>query len=629
VTDADRCDFLDAASCLLPFPSDVFTVADATTDTGRRVHLAATSMPHSRAGVGIDPAAWNAADGFSPGSAPMALVPGLDLSRTGPASVGDIGRSLRADAPIVLLDATTGQRHPYWAELDASASAGRRVLVVRPAVALAEGHRYVVALRQMKDGQGRTIPPAPAFPAYRDRQRATSPEVEARRPHTDEVLGLLGHAGVGRRDLHLAWDFTAASARSLAAPMLHMRDDAYAALGSGVPAFRVTEARDDVDPHVARRVTGTFAVPSYLTGGGGPGSRLAQGANGLPARTSTYTARFVCIVPRSAMPADGPVRPGVAVVFGHGLLGRADDVDGYDPVADATDAVMCATDWIGMASEDIPNVLAIALDGSHFPSLPDRLQQALLDFQFLARLMKDPRGFAAHPAFEAGAGRTPVVATGDVFFDGNSQGGILGGAATAISTEWTRAVLGVPGMNFSAIVPRSVDFDRFRPVLSGTYPDAVDRALVLALFQMLWDRGEADGYAAHMTDHPYPGTPAHDVLLVEAFGDHQVPNSATETEARTIGARLRQPALAPGRSPQASPFWGLDPVPPGRFDGSVLVVWDFGAPAPPPDAVPARAGTDPHGAGSAEPRLWHLASTYLRPGGAYADECAGAPCRTP
>src|SRR5439155_21287060 len=219
------------ASCLLPFPSDVFTVADATTDTGRRVHLAATSMPHSRAGVGIDPAAWNAADGFSPGSAPMALVPGLDLSRTGPASVGDIGRSLRADAPIVLLDATTGQRHPYWAELDASASAGRRVLVVRPAVALAEGHRYVVALRQMKDGQGRTIPPAPAFPAYRDGRRTTSPEVEARRPHTDEVLGLLGHAGVGRRDLYLAWDFTVASARSLAAPMLHMRDDAYAALG--------------------------------------------------------------------------------------------------------------------------------------------------------------------------------------------------------------------------------------------------------------------------------------------------------------------------------------------------------------------------------------------------------------
>src|SRR3989442_13965908 len=98
VTDADRCDFLDAASCLLPFPSDVFTVADATTDTGRRVHLVAASMPHSPAGGGIDPPAWNPADGVSPGSPPLALVPGPDLSRAGPARRGGIGRPLRAEA---------------------------------------------------------------------------------------------------------------------------------------------------------------------------------------------------------------------------------------------------------------------------------------------------------------------------------------------------------------------------------------------------------------------------------------------------------------------------------------------------------------------------------------------------
>ena len=113
---------------------------------------------------------------------------------------------------------------------------------------------------------------------------------------------------------------------------------------------------------------------------------------------------------------------------------------------------------------------------------------------------------------------------------------------------------------------------------------------------MLWDRGEANGYAHHLTDDPYPGTPAHTVLLIEAFGDHQVANIATETEARTIGAHVRQPGLAPGRSPDVVPFWDLPAVPSSPFDGSVLEMWDFGTPAPPIESTPPRLGSDPHGA---------------------------------
>jgi hypothetical protein len=45
VKNADRCDFLDPAHCLYPFPNDHFTIADPTTDTGRRVALNDASMP--------------------------------------------------------------------------------------------------------------------------------------------------------------------------------------------------------------------------------------------------------------------------------------------------------------------------------------------------------------------------------------------------------------------------------------------------------------------------------------------------------------------------------------------------------------------------------------------------------
>ena len=57
---------------------------------------------------------------------------------------------------------------------------------------------------------------------------------------------------------------------------------------------------------------------------------------------------------------------------------------------------------------------------------------------------------------------------------------------------------------------------------------------------MLWDRSEPNGYAQHITQDPYPNTPAHKVLLHEAFGDHQVANVATEVETRTLGASVRR-----------------------------------------------------------------------------------------
>ncbi len=71
-TDADRCDVLDQKRCLLPFPSDFFTVADPSTDTGRRVNFAAASMPVNSSGVPVDPTEWNRNDGFSPGTPIMA-----------------------------------------------------------------------------------------------------------------------------------------------------------------------------------------------------------------------------------------------------------------------------------------------------------------------------------------------------------------------------------------------------------------------------------------------------------------------------------------------------------------------------------------------------------------------------
>lgn len=624
------CDPIDASQCLLPYPDDYFTVHDSSTATGLRLHLTAASMPQNSSGVPIDPTDIDRSDGFSPGSAIIVFVPGIDLAVTGAAPITDIARSLDRHAPIVLLDTVTHRRVPYWAEMDTwNGDPATQAVVIRPAADFTEGHRIVVALRDLKRSDGSTIPASAAFAALRDHLPINDPALRARRPAIDRVLVDAARTGVTRQHLYLAWDFTVASARGLAGGMLHMRDDAYASLGHQVPAFQVTSVDDNVSTDVMRLVQGTFDVPQYLTGDGSAGSRLVLGANGLPVRNGTYHAEFRCIIPWSVVAADGSVQRARGVVYGHGLLGSTSEIDGFGSFANQYRIVLCATPWIGMASDDIGNVVNALSDFSNFGSIPDRLQQALLNFQFLARLLKDPRGFDSDPAFRAGTANDPVVQSGEVFFNGNSQGGILGGAATAISKEWVGAVLGVPGMNYSELLPRSVDFDVFKPLLSAAYDQQV-QTLALQLVQILWDRGDADGYAQHMINNPYPGTPRHRVLMIEAFGDHQVANIATETEARTIGAHVREPAIAPGRSNDVTPFWGISSIPVLPFGGSVLELWDFGTPAPPTASLPPEPpqyGSDPHGAARNVPAVQAMVSQFLQQPGSFVDVCGTDPCR--
>ena len=618
----ERCDPLDTRHCLLPFPSDTFTVADPTTDTGRRVAFPRESMPVNAQGVHVDPTEHNRNDGFSPGQPVSVFVPGLDTVQSGIAAVTDIGASLADDAPVVLLDATTGERHPYWAELDASVEHDdARVLYVRPAVNYPEGHRIVVALRDLRDASGAPIAAqSQTFVAYRDRRETGDPLLEAARDRYEQVFADLAGAGVPRDELYLAWDFTVASERNLTERMLHIRDDAFEALGDAAPAFTVDAVEENPEENLARRVTGTVDVPLYLTGEGQPGTRFVGADTGtLPSRNGdlVFRAPFVCNVPPAALEV-----PARIALYGHGLLGSPREVNAGNvrAMGQEHNIVFCATAWIGMSEQDVPNAVEILNDLSRFPSLADRAQQGFLNFLFLGRAMKHPEGFASHDAFRG------TLDTSELFYDGNSQGGIMGGALTAVATDFRRAVLGVPAMNYSTLLQRSIDWDTYRAVFDPAYPDEIERGIAISLIQMLWDRAEANGYAHHMTDDPLPGTPEHQVLMHVAFGDHQVSPYAAEVEARTIGARIHCPATEPGRLPDTEPHWGLECAREGDR-GSVLVVWDSGAPAPPTVNRAPREGEDPHGDPRSSPDARRQKSEFLRADGAYTDVCGGAACR--
>lgn len=632
VDDADTCDALDRRHCLLPFPSDFFTRADEGTDTGRRISLPTDAMPANRDGVRPDTTEWNRNDGFSPGAQIMTYARDVDLAASGAAPITDMARSLDPEAPIVLLNVETGERIPHWAELDSNVeSDANHMLFIRPAVNLEEGHRHIVALRNLVDDSGNVLPASDEFRAYRDRLASNLPAIEARRDRMEEIFSTLGEAGVARDELMLAWDFTVASERNLSERLLHMRDDAFARLGDAAPAFTVGEVEIDLDDRIARRISGTFEVPLYMEDEGVSGARLAYGSDDLPRYTGSYTAAFRCIVPHASLAGtDGAAVPARPSVYGHGLLGSEREVSAGNvrSMANEHNFVFCATKWIGMSEEDIGNAVGILGEFGNFPTLADRCQQGILNTLFLGRLMIHEDGLGSHEAFQGSDG-VSVIDPSELFYDGNSQGGIMGGAATAVATDWTRAVLGVTGMNYSILLQRSVDFDTYNAIYEPAYPDEMERSLLLVVAQMLWDRAEANGYAHHLTDDPLPGTPAHEVLMHVALGDHQVAQATAAIEARTMGARIHRPAVTEGRLPDVTPFWGLDPIPSDPYRGSALIIWDSGSPAPPIENVPPREGQDPHEHPRADAQARIQKSEFLRTDGAVVNVCGDAPCMAP
>lgn len=620
-----RCDPL-AEPCLLPWPNDYFTVADPATATGRRLALVAESLPANIAGVHVDPSDQNRADGWSPGSRVLVRLDDLDVLRSALPPLTDPASSLAADAPIVLLDATTGTRHPFWAEPDAIADAGETpLLMLHPARNFADGHRLVVALRRLVDASGQALAPSPAFLAYRDGQRTSDARFEARRPTMERLFADLAAAGVAREELQLAWEFTVASTESLSGRLLAMRDDAFAELGAAAPGFTVDTVTENPNSFVRRRVEGTFTLPLYLTLDGRPGGRLVLDDAGRPRRQpGVFTARYTCNLPPAA--ASTPAR---MALYGHGLLGDRGEVNGSLTRRMSADynIAYCATDWYGLSEEDLGAAVAALIDLSAFPALPDRMQQGILAFLYLGRLMTHPQGLSADAAFRFDG--QPALKIDELYFDGNSQGAIMGGALSAVAQDFTRAVLGEAGMNYSLLLDRSVDFDQYLDfVLKPNYPRRYDRILGIMAIQLLWDRGETNGYANHVTADPLPGTPVHEVLLLGAVGDHQVSEYSLRAEAATMGVPAHKPIAAPGRVAESDPGWLLPSIAYPRR-GSAYFLWDTGSPPSPIGNVPPREGHDPHDDTPNIPEVRALKDQFWHPDGALQNVCGAQACSAP
>ena len=729
----ETCDFLDQTVCLQPFPNDYYTVNDPSTPTGKRLNLDPTSTPTNSGNptpTNLDVTDINRADGFSPGNQIIIKIPGLDtpaaFNNTGLVPLEDISDYKRADQPVLLIDAETGERQAIWAELDSNPTTVDPTygpdgpdpgsdpdlvdpggintnptntepvnLIIRPAKNLEYGHRYIVAFRNLKDGSNNPIAAPLGFQVYRDNLPTRQDVVENRRDHMNSVINdLVNKAGVERSSLYMAWDFTVASRESITGRALEIRDDAYERLGDTNLADRkIQGSSPDVDvlafcdpttdpvgsacgnnypginsynpgnpttsPTPGSGILRTFVgyirdVPCYLDQDGCPsGAKFAFNGNGELTWNPAFTTDvpFRCIVPNSVIQG-GNIVPGGTGTYGHGLLGSLNQINATVTAANRTNSTWCATNWVGFSDGDIGLIIQSLMNMSNFNKAVDRMQQGFVNFMMIQRALIHPNGFAADPALTIdpdGPGGNPAASVIDTsagadtrgYYYGISQGGIMGGALTALDPDVDYGVLGVPGINYSTLLRRSVDSDEyFKDPTIGlykNYPDLASRPLLLALMQLLWDRGEGNGYAEAMTDNPLPNTNDHEVLLQLALGDHQVTNYAAEVEARTIGAVRYAPTLVPART------WDLDyealpPITsyPAGPDESYMVYYASGPPEftgtrgigtgmPPLENVPPRPewgfGRDPHG----DPRAADDANDHIETfySNGTIDECPG------
>lgn len=597
------CNPLSSGECMFPWPSDFFTKADAATPTGRRLAYDDTVTPRNQSNEPFPVADYNSRfDGFSPTSQIRFLFPeGVDPSNLPP--IDGVGKSLEDNSPTVLLQAESGERWIHFAEVDARAPAPERQAVfVRPMKRLDFGKRYVVAVRNLVDKAGKPIEPSPVFRALRDKLPTDLPEVEALRPRYEVLFADLEKAGITRKDLQLAWDFTTASNETLTRDARAIVPDAKMRASAGNLGFTFKEVLTDPPdfPSLKFVIKGTFKVPSYLEGDSGPGRVMARGADGLPQYQGLADADMWIAVPRKVWDSGKPTK---AYLWGHGLLGSGEEALYIADVAQ--DYIGIGIDFWGMSYKDVD-----VLGGTIFPhnmkdahTIPERLLQSAVNFTTLGYLVQGDLGKAP----ELQQNGASLIDPSDVYYLGGSQGGIIGGTVMALFPQITRGVLVVGGGAYSLMVWRNTDWPQIEGIWSIYQRDPIDRELLFAMFQSQFDLAEPATYADHLWRDPFPGNPAKRILLVESYGDSQVTNISTEMMARTYGLPMSAPALydVPGVPNETAPI-----------DGSALLQVDTKntTPMPPKENLAPSEDNGAHGSAADDPTVQQIMLEFLQTG---------------
>jgi pimeloyl-ACP methyl ester carboxylesterase len=620
----DDCDPLDPALCSLPWPSNLYLQPDDTRPTGYTLRFGETTLPANRGGRHVNPEPFARLDGYGWGVPIMTVFPNVDLD--GLAGEESLEVSLNEDSKTLLFEVTDDGlvQVPHWVELDLTVSAPTpQVLFLRPAVVLEPSTRYIVAFRDLLQTDANPVPSSEAFAALRDNILTEEPAVETRRAAFESMFAELSEAGVERTSLTLAWDFVTGSEETLHAPVDTATRLALEEIGDAGATLtfdnverdeRPETGGENVDDEIAIRIEATMQTPSFVRDLTGSGADLLLDEDGLPQIQGTDDVFVRIMVPHRAVEGE---EVGV-IVYGHGLLGNAYEIDAghLQRVAEELGYVLVSVAMRGMSDDDAVGVLSTTFDMSNFSVIADGLVQGMVQTHVLARTAK-----TRLPGLLRELDADINIDTDRVHWFGGSQGGIFGTTVLATSPDMRRGILAVPGVNYSTMLQRSINFEVYFEQLRNNYGAGATTAVMIAMAQLRWDFTDPISYWRRLVELGNADTNPSAALLLVSKADKQVAVVTNEIVARTYPEVAVMAPYDTERTP-----YGITQTP-YPHTGSGMILFDFGNPwptgranLPPSDPLP-----DPH------PRIAEVteAAELLRQfldTGVIIDVCGGDGC---
>ena len=592
-----QCNPLGGQGCLLPWPSAAFEVPDSTTATGRRVKIDIEAMPKNIDGVAIDPASVNRWDGFT-ASGPMLAEFPTGVSNTNLPTWKNPDASLAADSPIVLIDMDTGERAPFFAEVDQNTDdVNHRALIIRPLARLHTNAHYAVAIRKaVKAADGSDLPMPEAFAAAVKGSGYGHPRFSSAR-YTD-IFAALATAGVDKSDLVLAWDFHTASDQFLRSDLMTMRDAAIPAMGVNGANLTFDATAQPPRAGLYKSYVGTFKSPNFLTNDEADDSKMRRGAKGLPEMAGLRDARFAALVPECVTTQPLP-RP--TIVFGHGLFGSAQEYLDNDFVIDLAQNycfVIVAGDFIGFTSRQFTLAALAVNDLNKGAGITEKLGQSIIDFIALETIARGQ--FGQHPEFQYNG--QSVIDPAKTFYVGGSLGGIMGNVFMSYDPNITKGVLAVPGGVWSLLIERSNAWSLLIGSAQGAYEDPSVYQLNLAFLGMGMEPYDPITTAGNVLKQPLPGVPTKRLLMWYTLGDSLVTNISTEMVAREMGIDLLTPTV--------KTVWNM-PGKPGPVENGIVNYDEHPTPLPSDYNTPPQKDNGTHSGVNRNPSALRQVEAFL------------------
>ncbi|MFT3711781.1 MAG: hypothetical protein QM817_29435 [Archangium sp.] len=496
------CGALDETRCLLPWPSNEYTVADETSATGLRVALNWRSLP-----VRDTPASLNALDGFSVVT-PLAVGFPRPVAHQLHHQRGNTGVKLFSEAREVPLRLTIVN----------DTKTTDSMLIALPEEPLEYATDYVaVVLDSVTDDDGAAFEQPALVKVALGLTPATTESERALFAYHAPTRALLTRNGVELEHVLRVWDFTTRSADGVVGPLQQMRTAAIAAnLTVVVESAKLLDGASGID--VRGRVEG---LPKFLDDMGGLsttplGTHVTPFRAVLPAGTGSYHV----------------------VIYGHGTGGTVND-DTFDREIIGVGAAKLNLQWDGWTeTTTVSTLVSFEKVYSGTVRSTNRLMQSLADAAALQASLGGALGDALSAAQfgtldNPAAGRHPDMNA--LVYAGGSLGGTMGYVLSQASPDIHFAVLNVPGAGWSHFSPESELWSTLDLVFQASTPSPIDRALGVAMSQANLDSVDGAAWAA--------AAPRSDLLLLEqmSIGDPVLPNVgsrlvATSSHAVQLGA---------------------------------------------------------------------------------------------